>query len=111
MVRFAAIELSELGESHGKVETAFKATVSGKQKYDSRESSTRVSKSEREMREMEEQERELEDLEALIPRRLPKGASKYEGKLQLKYFSCNKIGHVASRFPEIVDRESKYDKP
>lgn len=37
----------------------------------------------------------LEELEELISRRLPKGASKYEGKLSLKYFSCNKIRHFA----------------
>lgn len=42
------------------------------------------------MKEMESEERELEGLEALISRRLPKGVGKYEGKLPLKIFSCNK---------------------
>lgn len=104
--KLVAFELSEFGESHGKTEIAFKASVSGKQKYDLGESSLRVSRYEREMREMEEQERELDELEALIARTLPKGVNKYDGKLPLKYFSCNKIGHFASRCPE---RMSMYD--
>lgn len=109
--KLAAFELSELGESHGKTKTTFKDTVSGKKKYDPRESSTRVSRYEREMREMKEQKRELEELKALLARIQPKGAGKYEGKLPLKCFSCNKIAHFASRYPERPKKVSKYDKP
>lgn len=95
--KLVAFELSEFGESHGKYETTFKASISWKQKYDPTESSCWVSKYESEKRETEEQERELYELEALIARRLPKGVGKYDEKLPLKCFSCNKIGHFASR--------------
>ncbi|GLJ49493.1 hypothetical protein SUGI_1048630 [Cryptomeria japonica] len=108
-----AFELSEFGESHGKSKTTFResACIFGKQKYDLDE--CRISKYERERREIAEQERELDDLEALIAWRLPKGVSKYDGKLPLKCFTCNKIGHFASRCPERMakyDRHDKFDK-
>lgn len=45
------------------------------------------------------------ELEAMISRRLPKDASKYEVKLHLKYFSCNKIGHFSSRCLERVSKK------
>lgn len=104
--KIVAFELREFGESHGKSETTSKAStfVSGKKKYDPNE--CRISIVERERREIEEQERELDDLEALIAQRLPKGASKYDGKLPLKCFTCNKIGHFASR---CLERMAKYD--
>lgn len=74
--KLVAFELSEFGELHGKIETAFKASLFGKHKYFLGENPTRFSRYEREM---EEQEKELKELEALIARRLPKGASKYDG--------------------------------
>lgn len=63
---------------------------------------------------MEKRERELEELKALIVRRLPKGAGKYEEKLPLKCFSCNKTEHFASICQERMskyDRHDKFDKP
>lgn len=41
----------------------------------------------------------------MIARRLPKGVGKYEGKLPLKCFSFNKIGHCASRCLERFSKE------
>ncbi|GLJ49345.1 hypothetical protein SUGI_1043470 [Cryptomeria japonica] len=84
--KLAAFELSEFGKSHGKSETTFKAStsVSSKQKYDLDE--CRISRYERERKEIAEQERELDELEAQIARRLPKGVSKYDGKVSLKCF-------------------------
>lgn len=108
--KLATFELSEFRESHGKSETAFRTSVSSKQKYDPGESSCCVSIYEREKREMEEQGRELDELEALISQRLPKGAGKYDGKLPLKCFSYDKIGHFASRCPERMSRHDKHDK-
>lgn len=64
-----------------------------------------MSRYEKERKEIEEEEQELEKLEALISKRLPKGAGKYEEKLPLKCFSCNKIGHFASRCLERVPRK------
>lgn len=46
---------------------------------------------------IEEEERYLEEIEALIAKRLPKGASKYEWKLPLKCFPYNKTRDFASR--------------
>lgn len=73
-----------------------------------RERSTRVSRYEKEMRELGEEERELEEIEALIAKRLPKGVGKYEGKLPLKCFSCNKMGHFSSRCPKRVPKSKPY---
>lgn len=49
----------------------------------------------------------MDDREALLAHRLPKGADKYDGKLPLTCFSCNKIGRFASR---CLERMSRYDK-
>lgn len=73
--KLAAFELIEFGESHGKSKTVFRASISEKHKYDPKESSCWVSRYERKKREMEKQEIELYELEALIARRLPKGAN------------------------------------
>lgn len=50
---------------------------------------------------MRKEDEEIEQLESLFSRRVPKGStgSKYEGKAPFKCFSCNKIGHFASRCP------------
>lgn len=60
--KIGAFELSEFGEAPPKYEFAFKATVSRKQKYDLGESSTRISRYEKEMNELEENERDLEEI-------------------------------------------------
>ena len=38
------------------------------------------------------------ELEALIARRIPRGRGKYKGKLPMICNSCNKVGHIATRF-------------
>lgn len=70
-------------------------SIFGKKKYDPDE--CRISRYDRERREIEEKERKLDELEALIAQTLPKDADKYDGKLSLKCFSCNKTRHFASR--------------
>lgn len=61
------------------------------------------------MEDIEREDKELEDLEALIAKRIPKGpvGSEYEGKAPFKCFSCNKIGHFASRCPERAARNQE----
>lgn len=49
----------------------------------------------------------LMDFEGLLAKRLPKGTRKYKGKLPLKCFSSNKIGHVVINYP---NNDNK-DKP
>lgn len=39
----------------------------------------------------------LIELEALLAKIFPRGTGKYKGKLPLKYFSCNKIGHIVAK--------------
>ncbi|GLJ36684.1 hypothetical protein SUGI_0738180 [Cryptomeria japonica] len=51
----------------------------------------------------------LIDLEALLAKRLPRGTGKYKGKLPLKCFSCNKIGHIAANSPN-SDSKEKFKK-
>lgn len=47
-----------------------------------------------------EEIKKQEEFEALLARRLPTGKGKYKGKLPLKCFNCDKIGHIASKCPE-----------
>lgn len=49
------------------------------------------------------------EFEALLAKRLPKGTSKYRGKLPLKCFSCNWIGHIAINCPN-GDNKDKLEK-
>lgn len=105
VAKLFSFELSEFGDPLPKIESAFKAIVSGKKRYNLKEIYTRISRYEKDM---EDEEKEHEELEALIARRLPKGVNKYEGKLPLKCFSCNKIGHFASR---CLERDRNPKKP
>lgn len=47
---------------------------------------------------------DLEFIEALLARRFPKGKGKYKGKIPLIFFSCEEVGHIATRCP---NREGK----
>ena len=76
--KLTTFDLSEFGDALPKVESAFKATTSGRdrQRYDLGESSSRKTfKYEDEIRQIEEEEKEkeLEELEALIVKRVPRG--------------------------------------
>jgi len=98
--KLAAFEMTKFGDDHPKTESAFKSSayVKGKQRFDLGEnSSKKLSWYDQATKDMEEEEAEIAQLEALIVKRLPKGSSKYEGKLPFKCFNCNKIGHFASR--------------
>ncbi|GLJ54156.1 hypothetical protein SUGI_1160380 [Cryptomeria japonica] len=99
--KLTAFELEELGDqSATKIEIAFRASTTGKQKIDWKEMYAK------DMEDIEREERELEEMETLIARRIPKGPTrnKYEGKVPFKCFSCNKIGHFSSRCPERAAR-------
>jgi hypothetical protein len=54
--------------------------------------------------EIEEKEKIIDELVAMITRREIKGKGKFEGKLPLKCFYCNKIGHFASRCPTRIPK-------
>lgn len=53
---------------------------------------------------------ELEDLEDLMARRLKRGKGKYEGKVPIICFSCNKVGHIAARCPNRDDKDEERDR-
>lgn len=50
-----------------------------------------------------------DDLEALMARRLPRVKGKYKGKLHVIYFSCNKVGHIATRCPNRDEKDERKD--
>lgn len=103
--KLSTFELSEFGDYVPKVGSAFKAIVfrKDKKRYNLRESSSWwMSKYEKERNEIKEEEQYLE---VIVAKRLAKGVGKYEGKLRLKCFSCNKTGHFASRCLERVPRK------
>jgi len=105
--KISAFELSEFVYSLPKYEFAFKASVYGKQRYDLGESSsTRSNRFTKTRNDLKDVEIETAYLEALLAKRLPRGSGKYEWKLPLKCFACNKIGHFASRCPERFSKQN-----
>jgi len=103
--KLSTFEMSEFGDSLPKSESAFKASVFRKQRFDPGESSSRrLTRYEKVRKVLEEDESELEELEGLLVKRLLGGSGKYEGKLPFKCFACKKIGHFASRCPERVSK-------
>lgn len=53
----------------------------------------------------------MDELVALIARRERKGKCKFEIKLPLKFFSCNKIDHFASRCSTRIPKyKPRFDK-
>ncbi|GLJ10717.1 hypothetical protein SUGI_0133680 [Cryptomeria japonica] len=102
--KLSAFELEEFGPSGVvKFEPSFHASTSTTNKKDLKSLYAKESE------DMKREEDDFEKLEALFVRRVPKGpvGSKYEGKEPFKYFSCNKIGHFASR---CLERNSRFQE-
>ena len=51
-----------------------------------------------------------DELEALIARIFGRGKWKYKGKLSIIYFSCNKVGHIATRCPKREDTNERKER-
>jgi hypothetical protein len=61
--------------------------------------------------EIKEKERITDEIMAMITRKERKGKGKFEGKLPLNFFSCNRIGHFASRRPTRIPKyKHRYKK-
>lgn len=117
-----AFELSNFdnsGSSINKVESAFSSFhLSESEDYNDRMSkyaegnhsgaSERFHKNMEEVHKLYEEIRKQEDFEALLARRLSRGKGKYKGKLPLKCFNCDKIGHMAYNYPDTDDEKKEY---
>lgn len=56
------------------------------------------------------EENKHEELEVSLARRIPRWSDKYNGKLPLKCFTCNKIGDIATRcLDKDMKEKSKYN--
>jgi hypothetical protein len=88
--------------SSSNIESSFNAKLSlgkkGKKKIKQEES------------EDESSEEDLEIVEAYLARKFRKGKGKYKGKIPLIFFSCDEVGHIATRCPNKDDDEEKEDK-
>ena len=85
------------------IEFVFKAKLSLKEQC--KKSKATQSKSEEESK--ESLDIDLEAIEALLAKRYPKGKAKYKGKIPLIYFSCEEVGHIATRCPNKESNEEK----
>ncbi|MGI4458301.1 zinc finger CCHC domain-containing protein, partial [Klebsiella pneumoniae] len=109
-----AFELSNFDNSGSlvnKVESAFSSFHLDESEYyndrkykyfegDHSGASERFCKNMEEVPKLYEEIRKQEEFEALLAKRLPRGKGKYKGKLPLKCFNCDKIGHMASNCPD-----------
>lgn len=104
--KLVAFELNGYDGSVQESKSTFRASFSNPSMRKSRDVSHNYeSRSSREV----DDEYNLVELEALLGKRLPRRTGKYKGKLPLKYFACNKIGHIAANYPN-GDNEHKYEK-
>ena len=85
------------------IEYAFEARISLKEKV--KKSKANQLGSEEETKEIFDSD--LEIVEALLAKKYSKGRGKYKGKIPLICFSCEEIGHIATRCP---NKESKDEK-
>lgn len=108
--KLVVFELSNYDNSMPKIDVAFKSSMivaPAMRRKETKSSSTTRTGHSHEHDNLLSKENEQDELEALIARRLPRGKGKYRGKLHLKCFSCNKIGHIASRCPD-NDRKDNF---
>lgn len=104
--KLTAFELNSFDGSVQRSEFAFRASVSTPLVRKRREVSyNHESRSSREV----DDEDSLIELEALLAKQLPRGIGKYRGKLPLKCFACNRIGHIVANCPN-GDNEEKREK-
>lgn len=104
IAKMIAYELNSFDGGVQKNESAFKASTVPSRK--GKEAST--SDETRQSRVMDDEEF-LMEFEALLAKIFPKGTSKYRGKLPLKCFSCNRIGHIAMNYPN-SDNKDKLER-
>ena len=101
LTRFEMDNYDNYVPSSRNLESSFEAKFSLKRK--SKWSKGKQSKSEEE----DSSNSDLEAIKELLARRYPKGKGKYKDKIPLTYFSCEEVGHIATRCP---NREGKQEK-
>lgn len=69
--------------------------------------SERFCKNMEEVHKLYEEIKKQEEFEAPLARRLPRGKGKYKGKLPLKCFNCDRIGNMASNYPDKESSEKR----
>ena len=85
------------------IEFAFEAKLSLKEKR--KKSKNNQSRSEEETK--ESYDSDLEIVEALLANKYSKGRGKYKGKIPLICFSCEEIGHIATRYPNKEGKDGR----
>lgn len=75
------------------IESTFEAKLSLKEKGEK----IKHNQSESEEETKESLDSDLEIVEALLANKYSKSRAKYKGKIPLIYFSCEEIGHIATR--------------
>ena len=77
------------------IEFAFEAKLSLKKKI-KKSKSSQLDSDEDETSE-ESSDNDLEVVEAILARKYSKGRGKYKGKAPLIFFSCEEVGHIATK--------------
>ena len=86
-----------------KYESSFEAKLSLKEKINKSKANQLGSKEESE----ESSNSDLEVVDALLAKKYSKGRGKYKGKNPLIYFSCELIGHIATKCPNRENKDKK----
>lgn len=110
--KLVVFELNSFDNSVLEIESSFKAFISSvpvrKGKYFCHSNECRSSHHGGSKANMNDEDN-LMEFKDLLAKRLHRGTCKYKGKLPLKYFSCNKIGHLAANYPN-SDQKEKFRK-